>query len=141
MPHSHNHNCHSSFYHYFDSIPRAYGSHVAISYMRNPALRPGCVRCSIMNLKSLSNKTFIVDDFLSSSCLDFVFNRNMGCRRYLLIKAGPPGYTFLNKTGFSGLREGWCLFTKESKSTVSVSGAFKVFEFPSVFLLRHSLVS
>lgn len=36
-----------------------------------------------------------------SCCL--YFNRDVGCCRYLLIEARPPGFTFLNKNRFSGL--------------------------------------
>lgn len=42
------------------------------------------------------------NDFISSCCFDFVFSRNVGCR-YLLIKAGPSGYTSLNTSRYSGL--------------------------------------
>lgn len=107
----------------------------------SPATAPNNMKCIILKLRSLSDKIFIVNDFVSPSCLDFVFIRNMGCCRFFLTEVGPPGYTFLNKPDFQVWVGSLALFTKESTSSFPVMGESNAFELLSIILLRHSLVS
>lgn len=84
--HSNNHNFHSSFTVSFITVPEP----MPLTLLNVTYIYPVCA-LDMWNY------------FISSWCLDFVFNRNVGGCKYLLIEACPPAYTFLNRTRFSGL--------------------------------------
>lgn len=69
------------------------------------------VKCSIVHLRSLSSKTCIVNGCIFSSCRGRVFNRNLGCCRYLL-SMSLRLYIFKHDQIFRSGWEGWCYSQK-----------------------------
>lgn len=103
-----------------------------------PAPPPVDLRCALLNIRSLSNKTFYINDFISHYGLHFFFLTecwlsSTACT--VLIEASPPDYSFLfsarqDRTG-GGLA---VIFAKQFSCTMCSLGNFTSFEYLAMLM-------
>ena len=95
-----------------------------------------CVKQAVLNVRSLSNKSFLINSLISSYNLDFMFltetwlDKNTG--NAVLIESSPPHYTFESETRQNQRGGGICAIFKDNILTNRVSfGFFSSFEYVS----------
>ncbi|KAF7649941.1 hypothetical protein LDENG_00133700, partial [Lucifuga dentata] len=96
----------------------------------------GPVNFALINVRSLANKTFILNDFISSHNIDFLFLTETWLRVGDLssfIELCPPNYSFFNSPRLNGHGGGLAVFFREHFScsfiTVGTTPSFEVLMF------------
>lgn len=105
---------------------------------------PVDLRCALLNIRSLSSKTFYINDFISHYSLHFFFLTECwlsSTASTVLIEASPPDYSFLfsarqDRTG-GGLA---VIFSNQFSCTACSLGNYTSFEYLAILVGSHQRI-
>ncbi|KAJ0036392.1 hypothetical protein NQD34_005069 [Periophthalmus magnuspinnatus] len=94
------------------------------------------LKLAVLNVRSLCNKSFLINDFIYSFSLDFMFitkawlDKNTG--NAILVESTPPNFKFESETQVNKKGGGVCAFFRDNLVTHRLSfGVFSSFEYVS----------
>ncbi len=115
----------------YHKASRGISSDNFISIKPTNLLPPATTRIALLNVRSLSNKSFICQDIISSNKLDmfFVTETWLNTDVIPLVEATPPDYSYLNQPRVSGRGGGVAVIYRNNITCSPVSlGTFTTFE-------------